>query len=136
MPRLTTPTGHPIEYAPARRPLYHQYPRQAEPQGAYLEIDTRDGHAGAVWTWNAEIGNGVPPQVWHGLAIRVPCSPYLTRSQIRAVSRAVAVRIDAVIAGTERYWDGTNHRARQSGSAHDALVEITEVIERAALAGV
>ena len=49
-------------------PLYHHYDGQFEAQTAYVELDLRDGELRA--DWDAEVGNGVPADVWHGLRRR------------------------------------------------------------------
>lgn len=126
---IATPAGYTIVIPRGRRPLYRQYPGQGSPQPAHLEIDTREGHAGAGWAVNPEIGDGVPAQVWHGLAVRVRCETWLSGAQMRALSRRIADDVDVVIDGTDRVWDGSNHVAVRGPDAHAALGRIARVLE-------
>lgn len=53
-------------FSPA--PLYHRYPQQTGPQGAFVSLDLETGEVRA--DWNGEIGNAVPESVWHGVVRR------------------------------------------------------------------
>lgn len=55
-----------------RAPLFHQYPVQMQPQPAFLEFEPDDDSEEPTLTadWNAEIGNGVPSNVFNRKVLR------------------------------------------------------------------
>jgi len=51
--------------------LFHTYPGQCQPQDRYIEVSAN----GELYiSWNAEIGNAVPANVWHGIERRIHIS--------------------------------------------------------------
>lgn len=109
-------------------PLYHRYHGQSQPQVAYLEIDPRD--ASVRWDWSAEIGSGVPGDVWHGIILRISASPYLSSRQLANLSDEIQPLVRRLIDGGDTEWDGSNHRGTWTVDADDARIEIERLIER------
>lgn len=99
-----------------RKPLYHQYPRQFRPQGAYIEIDTRDGSVMA--DWNPEIGNAVPSDVYNGAVVRIPITASAPKGKLVAFLKAHSALFDAVcnVDSATRY----NAIRQIQSAAHDA----------------
>lgn len=62
-------------------PLYCQHPGQTTPQDAYLEVDLRSGEV--TVDHNAELGNAVSMDVYHGRVVRIPINKTLTPQGIR-----------------------------------------------------
>ena len=61
-------------------PLFHQYPTQTNPQPAYLEFEPDDDSEEPLLTagYNAEIGNGIPANVFNRKILRwsIPSSAH------------------------------------------------------------
>lgn len=103
-------------------PMYWRYPREINPQDAYLEIDLeRDT---ADWEYDSEIGGGVPAPVWHGVRQRIPCSCSLSSAQIAQLSEELRPLIERVCAGGDSEWNGSNWVGTLTDDARDALDEI------------
>ncbi len=97
--------------------LLHIYPRQQQPQDCYLELDTRDGAFTA--DWNAEIGNAIPSDVYHGMVRRYPI-PILSARQANGLLHELETEAQRVVDGTVIEWDGNNNTAVLSEDAQDA----------------
>lgn len=106
----------------ATAPLYHKYPSQGNPQGAYLELDLRDSPPIFHPDWNGEIGNAVPFAVWHGHVRRYPVSPCISQEGIERIiaDEEVCVLRDRVVAGYSQVWDGNNYVAKLTDDALEA----------------
>lgn len=104
---------------PARHPIYCQYQGQSGPQDAFIALDCRDGSAWA--DYNAEIGNAVPVDVWHGHILRFGISPYASGARINAEMEAMRPRFAEIVAGYSSHWDGSNTRARWTDEAVRAI---------------
>ena len=104
-------------------PIYHRYPRQTEPQGAYIELRCSDGCLRA--DWNGEIGNAVPMDVYRGHTLRWGIHPEMPAQMINELLRDLAPLAERVIAGySPNEWDGHNFVAAYSEDAQDATEEI------------
>ncbi len=105
-------------------PLYKKYPRQTNPQDAYIELDCRTGSLSA--DWNGVIGTAIPFSVYHGHERRYEISPYISGAQLTEFLNdpetvALAQRI---IDGYESVWNGNNHVAALTEDAQEAEEEL------------
>lgn len=66
-----------------KTPVFCQYDGQINVQGAYIEFDS--ANKGIYISYNGEIGNAVPADVWNNIAIRfsIPCN--ISQQQISDV---------------------------------------------------
>jgi hypothetical protein len=107
-----------VSTGPDRHPVYCQYQGQSRPQGAYIALDCRDGN---VWaSYNPEIGDAVPLDVWNGHVLRFAISPYADGAWINGTMEALRPTFAAILAGYDPYWDGGNSVARFTDEASDA----------------
>ena len=105
-------------------PLYHHYDGQFEAQTAYVELDLRDGELRA--DWDAEVGNGVPADVWHGLRRRYGIINILTTEEINTLLTELAPIAQRIVDGTCVHNDGLQDRpvlSEQAQAAEEALTE-------------
>ena len=117
-----------IHITPAHRgELTCRYPRQSDYQDVYIALDLRDGEMWA--SYDAEIGNAVPLDVWHGHVRRYPIHTRSVQDANRLMRevRRVARR---VVAGYEDHWNGSNRVARLSEDAQAADDMIAEYLDR------
>jgi len=110
-------------------PLYHVYPGQTAPQGAYVELDCEAACLSA--DWDPQIGGAVPFDVWHGHQRRFPVSADLAAGEINRLMDAITPRAARVVAGYESVWDGSNHVARYAEDAAEADDAIAETCREA-----
>ncbi|MEW2467921.1 hypothetical protein AB0919_23300 [Streptomyces sp. NPDC046994] len=103
--------------------LYRRYDGQSEAQGAYIELDLREGTLLA--DYNAEIGNAVPPSVRHDFDRRYNI-PVLTANAANRVMRELAPLANRILADWEEVWDGSNMVAQLGDDAKAAEAEIEE----------
>jgi len=105
-------------------PLYHKYPRQTEPQGAFIEIDPREESVRA--DWNAEIGNAVPWDVWRFLILRIPVSPYVNGDALADALHSIeaAKYLKVICSGYSIAWNGDRCIGRLTESAQTALDDL------------
>ncbi|MGW2689807.1 helix-turn-helix domain-containing protein [Streptomyces sp. NPDC001414] len=103
--------------------LYRHYEGEFEPQGAYIELDLREGSLLA--DYNSEVGNAVPEAVCHGFEIRFSI-PVLTADAANRVMRELAPLAERMLADWEEEWNGNNHVARLGGDAQAAYTEIEQ----------
>jgi hypothetical protein len=109
--------------------LYRQYDGQCRPQDCYIEIDL--DHSTIEASYNAEIGNSVPMDVWHGISRRfeIPCISPATADALLAELLPLAERLEA---GHETVWDGKNyvsHLSQDAQNAHDEIDAICQDVE-------
>lgn len=106
--------------------LYHRYPTQTEPQGCYIELCPSDRQLSAGS--NAEIGNAVPMDVWHGRRLRfsIPCLTETTANRLLDKIAPLAAR---VCDGYSCEWDGGNHVGRYNDDAREAMEEIERLCD-------
>jgi len=113
-----------------RSPLYHKYPQQTNPQGAYIEIDCENESVRAYW--NGEIGNAIPFSVYHGHDRRygVPGTLHgMAITRLFEDPEFVAL-CQRIVDGYESHWDGNNHVARLDDDAREAEQELESMLER------
>ena len=106
--------------------LLHIYPRQQQPQDCYLALDLRDGTFTA--DWNAEIGNAVPSEVYHG-HVRRYAIPVLSAETVNNLLHDMAPLAQRVIDGYDSRWNGNNHFAHLSEDAQAADATIQGRLE-------
>lgn len=103
--------------------LLHHYAGQAAPQPCYIALDLYDGR---MWAdYNAEIGNAVPFDVWHGIVRRYSI-PVLQPATVNVLMQAIAPYAQRVLDDSEVLWDGSNHVARLGRDAEIAEEAICE----------
>jgi hypothetical protein len=106
--------------------LYHQYPRQSNPQPCYVELDCRTGELTA--DYNSEIGNAVPASVYHGHTRRWAI-PILGADAANELLQAIAPLAERVLAGYDSVWNGNNLVAELTPGAADAIDRIQAACE-------
>ena len=116
-----------IERLDARtlHPLHCLYAGQTAPQPAYVEIDCQAARIRAGY--NPDIGGAVPFDVWHGHLQRCPISPDLTAAEINDLMARIAPLAARVVVDYRSIWNGSNHVARFSDDASEAIDEINTV---------
>tara|TARA_R100000808_G_scaffold19320_1_gene41976 strand:+ start:567 stop:1187 length:621 start_codon:yes stop_codon:yes gene_type:complete len=105
-------------------PLYQKYEQEIEGQPAYVELDVRTGSLYA--DWDAEVGNGVPADVWHGLRRRYGIINILTTEEINTLLTELAPIAQRIVDGTDIQSDGLQDRpvlSEQAQAAEEALTE-------------
>jgi hypothetical protein len=108
--------------------LYHRYPRQTEPQDAYVWLNCKTRRLGAEY--NPEIGNAVPTSVYHGHVQRWTI-PTLKGAAATALLESLAPLAARVCDGYSSEWDGSNHVAEFTADAEAAREEIERLCEDA-----
>jgi hypothetical protein len=101
--------------------LYLKYQGQHQSQNAHVWFDTRSGKLFAAAS--AEIGNGVPFDVYHGLTLRWSI-PALTESAANALLEDIAPLAQRIYDDSSEEWDGHNHVGRLGDDAAAARDEI------------
>ena len=97
------------------------YPGQTGPQDAYIAVDLAKR---TMWAaYNAEIGNAVPAEVWHGY-IRRYAIPALLPSAANALMAEWESLARRVCDGYESKWDGNNYIAHLTEDAQAADEEL------------
>ena len=109
-------------------PLYFRYPREINPQPAYVELD-EDGAVTADST--GEIGGAIPFSVFHGRTRR-----YGVASAVKGDALADYLEGDEAHALFQRIhdghsveWDGNNNVGRLTGDAAEAEAELQTALE-------
>ena len=104
-------------------PLLKQYEGQSSEQEAYLEIDPE---ANSVeYSYNTEIGSGVPASVWHLQLIRVGgINPYITEQGLADLHADIEDKIARIIAGWSEEFDGSNWIGVLDDDASEALQDL------------
>jgi hypothetical protein len=120
-----TVTTIPVSGAAA---LYCRYPRQSQAQDTYLQLDLGRGTFRA--DYNAEIGNAVPEEVWHGRTLRWPLPYTLNADAANDLLRTCEPLAARLLEGAEVVWDGNNHRGRLNPDAQAADAAIRAEISR------
>ena len=110
-------------------PLYCKYPRQHHAQDAYVEMDEY-GFISA--SYNPEIGNAVPMDVYQRRTLRFGITPYLSGHQLADILSQEKVKnlFATIYAGHDVRWDGSNHRGYLDGEAESALDELADYLDR------
>ena len=110
-------------------PLFHRYPREVNPQGAFVEI-TEEGAVSA--DWNGEIGNAVPSHVWHGRTIRAPVSPFVRGADLLDFLERFdrgRVLLERIHEGHSVEWDGSNYVGSLNEDAQAAREELETALQ-------
>jgi len=110
-------------------PVYLHYSNE-NPQGAFIAVALDEEE---VWAdSNAEIGNGVPASVWHGVVRRIPISPFCDGDAL-----ADFMESDEARALIQRMLDGATVKRDQSynwtGQLSDDAREAEDELSRLAL---
>ena len=121
-------SGIKINEVEDRTALYCRYDGQVNPQSVYIWLDPIERTMGA--SYNAEIGNAVPSDVWHGLTRRYSLPGALTAEAANGVMSQIAPLAQRVCDGFEDVWDGNNTVGRLTEDAQDAEEDIREAIDR------
>jgi hypothetical protein len=114
----------------ALAPLWHQYPGQTQPQGAYLEIRPQEREAS--WGYNPEVSDGVPYSVHYAFRLRITCANDLTGSQIVELSKRLRPLIVRVCDGHKISWNGVYGVGQLDDDAEIAENEIRMILEQTA----
>lgn len=109
-------------------PLYYHYPRQNEPQDAYIEMD-KDGNVSA--DFNGEIGPGVDSSVWDQQTLRYSITPEISGTALvdLVTSEPVAGLLARIHAGHRIEWDGNNYVGRLSQDANQASEKLDRILD-------
>ena len=107
-------------------PLYMQYPRQAGPQPAYLELDPTGDQATLSCGWSSQIGHGEPVSVWEGWVLRWGIPADLSRTEITALLDEVTPLAEIVADGAT---STTGHDGRYTPAWSDAAQDATARID-------
>ncbi len=110
-------------------PLYHKYQQELEAQPAYVELDIRTGSLHA--DWDANVGNGAAPDVWHGLRRQYTILNILTTDEINRLLTEIAPIAQRILDGAEVVSDGLQDRPVLSEQAQAAEEELTDVCRAA-----
>lgn len=110
--------GLTFETVPAgRAPLYHRYPGQVKPQGAFLELDAA-GHVRA--DWNGEIGSAIPAEVYCRRVLRYKVPADLSGRGIAELFEHFRPLLARIHAGHSISWDGREMRGFLTADAQEA----------------
>jgi hypothetical protein len=101
------------------------YPRQQNPQDAYIELDCKTGYLGA--SYNGEIGNAVPSDVYHGHTIRYGMA-LLQPATVNSLLAQIAPLAQGVVNGYTSEWDGNNLVGVLNNDAKEADEEIRQLV--------
>lgn len=110
-------------------PLFHHYPREINPQGAFVEL-SEEGEVSA--DWDSEIGNAVPSFLWHGRTIRVPVSPFVSGSDLADYLERFdrgRVLLERIHEGHSVAWDGSNFVGNLNEDAQAAREELEAALQ-------
>jgi hypothetical protein len=107
--------------------LHRQYSGQHAPQPCFVEFDCDDGELRA--SYNPEIGNGVPFNVWHRRAIRWRI-PALTAEAANGLLADILPYAETILAGYESEWDGHNHVGSYTDAASEAIEAVNSLCDR------
>jgi hypothetical protein len=115
-------------------PLFHRYPRQTTPQGAFVELD-EGGTVSA--SWNGEVGNGVPVSVWHGRTLRWSVPSAVSGQALAGYLEGEGLALlERVHLGHASMWDGSNLVGCLSEDAQAASRELGQDLQEVATADV
>ena len=109
-------------------PLYKRFSGQTQPQSAYLEIDPAKRTMTA--TYNSEIGNAVPFDVWHRRVLRISVSPYVHGTVLADLleSAELAELAAAICDGHSIEYDGSNRVGLLTEDGKIALDEMETIL--------
>ncbi|MFD0352928.1 hypothetical protein ACFVHW_04150 [Streptomyces sp. NPDC127110] len=117
--------------------LHCHYDRQFEPQNVYIELDLESGLLHA--DYNAEVGNAVPFEVFHGRTRRYPIGsgedgqhdgPVIPSAEgANRLLEQLRPLAERVLNGSAIEWDGNNMVGRLDEDAVAAEEEILELLQ-------
>ena len=98
--------GLAVQLPKTRKAYYCQYPGREHPQGAYLQLRMSAEPPHLCATFNGEIGNAVPGDVYHGHSLRFdfPCDALLR--DVREAMKKVAPMCAELARGYDTRFDG------------------------------
>ncbi|MGV7743591.1 hypothetical protein PJN29_24105 [Mycobacterium kansasii] len=101
--------------------LYRHYEGQTGAQPVYIALDLRDATLFAVY--NAEVGNALPKNVFHGFERRYPI-PVLTAQAANGLMAELRPLAERIVGDWQELWDGHNMVARLGPDALAAEAEL------------
>jgi hypothetical protein len=104
--------------------LYCHYSGQINPQGCYIEFDPRINTALA--SYNAEIGNAIPIDLWKGLYFRFALPYSIYGKSVDQLMEQLIPLFTELSENYEEFWDGNNF----VGKLTDRGDKITELIQK------
>ena len=110
-------------------PLYKKYSDYLPEQDAYVEMDEY-GFISA--SYNPEIGNAVPVDVYQRRTLRFGITPYLSGDELVDIvtSEEVTNLLAIIYAGHDVRWDGRNNVGYLDGEAESAFDELADYLDR------
>ena len=110
-----------------RLPIYCHYDGQTQPQGGVIEIHP-EGRSVTVFS-DPEIGGAVPVDAWHGVKLRVACSPSASPEGLQRWFDSQRETIERVIKG----WSGAyDHASNWKGGLSDDGLAAMSLLEESA----
>lgn len=105
-----------IEVEGPESALYHRYYGQLSPQFCYLEVDPQE--RSIKCSWNGEVGNSVPINVWNRCILRfhIPCITKTSANKMMNDSRVQSL-VEDICNGHSIEWDGSNNIGVLTGKA-------------------
>ena len=100
--------GLAVQLPKSRKDYFCQYLGQAYPQGAYLQLRMSDETPNLCATFNGEIGNAVPSDVYHGYTLRFDFPSEASLKDVRSAMKKVAPMCAELAKGFDTDWDGNN----------------------------
>lgn len=107
-----------LEQLTGNLPLYLKYDRQTQPQSAHIEIHA---NGNVFYETNAEIGNAVPVDVWHGKIRRITLPNFLTARGYQQLHDSISEDLELLINGMDERWDGSNWKGTLTDEANEVL---------------
>ncbi len=107
-----------------KAPLYHQYQGQCNAQGAYIELNPRNGSLKA--DWNAEIGSAIPMELFHHRLVWFAVDPQSSADSLIELfeDEDFLALCQSVVDGYSEEWDGNNTVGKYSDAAQLAFEEL------------
>jgi hypothetical protein len=119
----STITIHTVE---GRNDLYCHYSPQCNPQDCYIWLDGHDVGA----SYNSEIGNAIPMDVWHGTTRRYFLRFVLSGQAANNLMEYLTPILQRVADGLSEEWDGSNYVGCLTDDAMIAESEIERMIDK------
>ena len=97
-----------VQLPKSRKDYFCQYLGQAYLQGAYIQLRMSDETPNLCATFNGEIGNAVPSDVYHGYTLRFDFPSEASLKDVRSAIKKVAPMCAELAKGFDTDWDGNN----------------------------
>ena len=108
-------------------PLYHRYPRQNNPQPAYVQL-CQDGSVYA--DFSADIGGGQSFDVFHGRTLNWPVSPFISGLALAGYLEGEGLELlQRIHNGHGERWDGNNYVGTITDDASAASDDLRLALE-------